>query len=67
MSHPTGRAWKLERASVHLKGRTRPRSNKYTGSDSHRRPAPDEREKCWVGGYIRSDGVKVRGHYREIG
>ena len=67
MPQPTDLAWKLERASVHLSGKTRPRSNKYTKSDSHPRPAPGERSKCWVGGYTRADGVKVRGHYRAIG
>ena len=67
MPQAKGRAWKLERASVHTAGRSRPRSNKYSGSDSHRRPEPGEREKCWVGGYVRADGSKVRGHYRAIG
>lgn len=66
MSRPSGRAWKLERASVHVRGRARPRSNKYSGSDSHRRPETGEREKCWVGGYTRADGVHVRGHFRKI-
>ena len=67
MPQPTGRAWKLERASVHIPGQSRPRSNKYSHSDSHKRPAPGTRVKCWVGGYTRSDGVAVRGHYRKIG
>ena len=67
MPQPTGRAWKLERASVHTPGGSRPRSNKYSHSDRHTKPAPGTRETCWVGGYTRGDGVKVRGHYRKIG
>ena len=67
MPQPTGKSWKLERASVHKEGKSRPRSNKYSHSDSHRRPASGERVKCWVGGYTRSDGVHVKGHYRKIG
>jgi hypothetical protein len=67
MPQARGRSWKLERASVHIKGRSRPRSNKYSGSDSHRRPEPGERVKCWVGRYTRTDGSKVKGHYRAIG
>jgi len=59
-------SWKLERASVHLKGRTRPRSNKYSGSDKDKRPAPHTRTKFWVGSYTRSDGVHVEGHFRFI-
>jgi hypothetical protein len=62
-----GRAWKLERASVHAAGGARPRSNKYSHSDRHKKPAPGERVKCWVGGYTRADGVYVKGHYRTIG
>jgi hypothetical protein len=60
----SGRAWKLERASVHVKGKSRPRSNKYSNSDPTERPAPHTRQKVWVGGYTRADGVKVKGHYR---
>ena len=59
-----GRAWKLERATVHVKGRSRPRSNKYSGSDRSRKPLPHSRTRVWVGGYVRSDGTKVSGHYR---
>lgn len=59
-----GRAWKLERASVHVKGRSRPRSNKYCSSDQDKKPGPGERSRVWVGGYTRRDGVKVAGHYR---
>lgn len=66
MATKSGRAWKLERASVHEQGRSRPRSNKYSDSDTTTRPEPGEREKVWVGGYTRSDGTEVRGHYRNI-
>lgn len=60
-----GRAWKVERASVH-KGGARARSNKYAKSDADhdRKPSAGERSRVWVGGYTRSDGVKVAGHYR---
>jgi len=64
MPNKKGRAWKLERASVHVKGKSRPRSNKYSGSDSDTRPAPHTRIRVWVGGYVRADGTKVNGHYR---
>jgi hypothetical protein len=56
----------MERASVHTRGSDRPRSNKYSGSDSSQRPEPGSRERVWVGGYTRSDGRKVRGHYRSL-
>jgi hypothetical protein len=59
-----GRAWKMERASVHQKGRTR--SNKYSGADASKQPEPGERERCWIGGYTRADGVQVKGHYRSL-
>lgn len=58
------RSWKMERASVRTKDRARPRSNKYSRSDQTTRPAAGERERVWVGGYTRSDGTRVRGHYR---
>lgn len=54
--------WKIERACVHRNGRTE--SNKYTKSDSHKRPAPHTRSKVWVGSYTRADGRKVEGHFR---
>ena len=60
----SGRAWKMERASVNVKGKSRPRSNKYSGSDSAKKPAPYSRARVWVGGYTRADGVKVKGYYR---
>lgn len=57
-----GRSWKMERASVDVKGKERPRSNKYAKSDDDEKP--EDRSRFWVGGYRRSDGTKVRGHYR---
>jgi hypothetical protein len=64
MPNKSGRAWKMERASVDLRGKERPRSNKYSDSDSGKRPAPGARERVWVGGYTKSDGTKVEGYYR---
>jgi len=60
----SGRAWKLERASVRVEGKSRPRSNKYSGGDSSRKPEPGTRERVWVGGYTKKDGTKVAGYYR---
>ena len=59
------RSWKMERASVRRGGRARSSSNKYSSSDTTRRPASGSRSRVWVGGYTRSDGTKVAGHYRE--
>jgi hypothetical protein len=56
-------SWKNERAGVNRGGR-RSRSNKYSRSDQTERPARGARERVWVGGYERSDGTRVRGHYR---
>lgn len=64
MSANSKRAWKMERASVTVPGKARPRSNKYSGGDSSKMPAPGSREKVWVGGYTRADGSKVKGYYR---
>jgi hypothetical protein len=58
------RKWKLERASVHKKRHRRPRSNKYSGGDSDKKPPKHSRKGLWVGGYIRDDGTKVKGYYR---
>jgi len=66
MATKSGRAWKLERASVTVKGAGRPRSNKYSKSDNDTRPAPHSRDRVWVGGYTRADGVKVKGYYRAV-
>jgi hypothetical protein len=65
MASSKGRAWKNERASVTVSGRSRPRSNKYSQSDEHQRPAPHTRERVWVAAYRRSDGRRVEGHYRD--
>jgi hypothetical protein len=62
MATKSGRAWKLERASVHRDGKRR--SNKYSGGDKDTRPGPGERQRVWVGGYTRKDGTKVDGYYR---
>jgi hypothetical protein len=64
MANAKGRAWKMERASVHVPGKTKPRSNKYSGGDSSKKPAPGTREQVWVGGYTRTDGTRIKGHYR---
>jgi len=56
----------MERASVTVGNRSRPRSNKYSRSDTSRRPKPGTRERVWVGAYTRRDGQKVAGYYRSI-
>ena len=58
------RNWKMERASVTVKDKARPRSNKYSGADSGAKPAVQSRQRIWVGGYERADGTKIAGHYR---
>ena len=62
-SKPSGRAWKNERASVSKQNKTRPKSNKYTKSDSGKRPDAGSTERYWRAGYTRKDGTKVKGHY----
>lgn len=64
MPSAKGRSWKMERASVTVKGKSRPRSNKYSHSDSDQRPEPGSRSRVWVGGYTRGNGQKVSGYYR---
>jgi hypothetical protein len=64
MSRNRSNSWKMERASVTAQSKNRPRSNKYSHSDDETKPVPGERSRVWVGGYSRSDGTKVRGHYR---
>src|SRR6478672_4670298 len=64
MATKSGRAWKLERASVSEAGKTRPRSNKYSGNDSGRKPTLGTRQQVWVGGYKRADGTKFDCNYR---
>jgi hypothetical protein len=66
MPAKSGRTWKLERASVKTAGSNRPRSNKYSGGDSGKKPAPGTRSRAWVGGYTRKDGTKVEGYYRAV-
>ena len=57
-------SWKMERASVTEANKPRPRSNKYSPSDSGKKPAPRSRMRVWIGGYQRADGSKVKGYYR---
>jgi hypothetical protein len=64
MANKVGRAWKMERASVHKENKSRARSNKYSDNDSNERPAAGSRGRVWVGGYTRADGIHVSGHYR---
>jgi hypothetical protein len=66
MATSKGRSWKLERASVTDRSRSRPRSNKYSGGDTTKRPSPGSRSQVWVGGYTRADGSKVSGYYRAV-
>ena len=66
MPNKSGRAWRLERASVHKKSASRPRSNKYTKSDHDERPGAHSRHRVWVGSYARADGTHVEGHYRKL-
>lgn len=57
-----GQAWKMERA--HVSGSKRG-NNKYSNSDRPSNPPePGSRQKFWVGGHTREDGVYVKGHYR---
>ena len=61
--------WKGERAGYKKFGQKGYRSNKYrfrSGADSAKEPGPGKRGKFWVGGYVRKDGVKVKGHYRNV-
>ena len=45
MAIKKGRAWKLERASVHRAGKQRAHSNKYSHSDSGKKPAAGSRQR----------------------
>jgi hypothetical protein len=58
-----GRAWKNERASVSKKNQSRPKSNKYSKSDTSTRPDSGSTARYWRAGYTRKDGTKVKGHY----
>lgn len=62
-NRPSGRAWKSERASVNRKNKSRPRTNKYSGSDKSKRPKTGSAEQYWRAGYTKKDGTKVKGHY----
>lgn len=62
MASKSGGSWKNERASVHKAGQRR--SNKYRPNDSTKRPEPHTASRAWVGGYVRADGTRVKGHYR---
>ena len=64
MATAKGRPWKTERASVSMAGKSKPRSNKYSRSDSSKKPASGSRDQVWVGGYTRADGTRIKGHYR---
>jgi hypothetical protein len=66
MNQSKSRSWKMERASVNVKGKLRSRSNRYSHADSHRKPEPGSRERVWVGGYTRGDGTKVHGYHRNL-
>ena len=59
----SGRDWKNERASVSKKNQSRPKSNKYSKSDTSKRPASGSATRYWRAGYTRKDGTKVKGHY----
>ena len=59
----SGRAWKNERASVDNQKKSRPRSNKYSKSDTTERPESGSATRYWRAGYTRKDGTKVKGHY----
>jgi hypothetical protein len=61
-----GRAWKSERSRMRIRGESKLRSKKYSQSDSKSKPEPGSRQRVWVSGYTRSDGAKVRGHYRTL-
>jgi len=64
MASMTRRSWKGERASVSHSSKQRPRSNKYSWGDAHKPPSSGSRMQVWVGGYTRTDGSRVKGHYR---
>ena len=63
---PKRSSWKNERASVSRKGSNRSRSNKFSGSDTTRRPQAGTRSRVWVAGYTRADGTEVAGHFRQL-
>jgi len=59
-----GRVWKVERAAVTNKNKSRSQSNKYRpGPDGSQRPRSGSTTRYWRAAYTRKDGTKVRGHY----
>jgi hypothetical protein len=56
--------WKMERASVSRLQKKRPKSNKFSRSDTSDKPMAHGRRRVWIGGHTRSGGVKVKGHFR---
>ncbi|HEY2910588.1 MAG TPA: hypothetical protein VGI99_10095 [Gemmataceae bacterium] len=66
MNRHKSNSWKMERASVAVRSKSRPRSNKYSHGDGDKRPDPGDRQRVWVGGYSRANGTKVTGHYRSM-
>jgi hypothetical protein len=53
----TRASWKIER---------RKKYRTSTGADQAKRPLPGAMSKCYVNGYIKRDGTRVRGHERRI-
>ncbi len=66
MAAKSGQSWKMTRASVSVKNKTRPRSNKYSKHDTDEKPSAGTRSQVWVGAYDRPDGTHVKGYYRSI-
>jgi hypothetical protein len=66
MNRNKSTSWKMERASISMKGKARPHSNKYSASDRHAKPESGSRQRVWVGGYVKQDGTRVAGHYRSL-
>jgi hypothetical protein len=64
-SHSKRGSWKMERASIHRKGSSCPRTNKYRPrpADTTSRPTAGSTTRFWRGGYHRKNGTYVRGHY----
>jgi len=47
-------------------GERRKKYRTATGADTDRRPAPGTRQECYVNGYTKRDGTRVKGHMRKI-
>ncbi len=58
------RSKRSKSASWHMERRKKYRTS--TGADSAKRPGPGTRTKCFVKGYRKKDGTRIRGHYRSI-